>query len=102
MNEERRRAERSDFNIPCQFETDGKDFSGYVANLSTGGICIRQAGGIPRPGSEIRVTLHLGPNYECVLKAKVVHIQPGRDSFGVEFRTPLEKNSEFFSHVTRK
>jgi len=87
--ENRRRFERKNFSIPCCFETTNRTEKGLVSNLSTGGICIVEASGIPNEGTEIEVTLHLSPGYDCHLRAQVVHIHPGTNCFGVEFINPL-------------
>ena len=91
---ERRRFERKPFNIPCCFQTNRQTEEGFVANLSTGGICIREASGIPNEGAEISVTLHFSPGYDCGLMAQVVHIQPDSNTFGVEFLNPLNRETD--------
>ena len=92
--DERRRFERKPFNNPCCFQTSEKIEDGFLANLSTGGICIRDASGIPNEGAEIAVTLHLSAGYDCRLIAQVVRIQPDSNTFGVEFLSPLNRETD--------
>jgi hypothetical protein len=87
--EDRRKYERKLFKIPCRFGNDEAPEEGIVANLSMGGICIREASAVPEYGDEITVILHLSPGYDCELKAHVVHTQPDLGCFGVEFVNPL-------------
>lgn len=53
---ENRLFERSQCRIPCEFTMDGKEYRGFVLDLSASGIFI-QTGASAQPGTEAVVTM---------------------------------------------
>lgn len=98
---ERRRFQRWELNLPCQFEWDHKLIKGRIRNLSYGGLCITGVTTVPPDGEDIVVTVTLGSAYNCRLPARVVHTHNQEGSFGVEFYVPAFEEVERLLEASR-
>ena len=83
--------------VHCYNVTQGKNGTGTIVNMSTGGLLLMTSSEAHRIEDLLIVTASIGANFTMKEKAKVRRTD--NEIYGVEFITPSPKTIEFFTKL---